>query len=49
MLGGNSATATATKYDRQLFFNNAGNVVFGTQPTAGIAAAVSPLSYPDGR
>ena len=45
----NSATTTAaTKYDRQLFFNNAGNVVFGTQPNAGIAAAVSPLSYTDG-
>ena len=29
----NSSTATvATKYDRQLFFNNAGNVVFGPNP-----------------
>ena len=39
-----ATTATATKYERQLFFNNAGNVVFGTQSAARMVPYVDGVS-----
>ena len=44
---GNSQTGTSSTYDRHIFLNNAGNVVFGVY-VSGVKVVTSPKTYNDG-